>query len=253
LTALLGGFLVQGLVAYTADLGGALVYRHGVAVSTDRVELPDAAPAANGAAPPVASSGLSHLEDGSLVWNPRTGNDLALGEILEPLGPAGVRVNSTVGAADDGLPLVASSPTLLAFPGTWEDVQVEARVDLSGFDGAMALGARVEGQATGGLFSIRSPGEASLVARQAGAEKILDTGRVQLPRGEVTIALSVTGRHWKGFVDGRTVVHGHAALPASGRVALLLDGTGTLRIISVRISPMNVEKAVPERQREHDH
>ena len=31
--ALLGALIVQGLVAYTADLGGALVFRHGVAVS----------------------------------------------------------------------------------------------------------------------------------------------------------------------------------------------------------------------------
>jgi hypothetical protein len=70
-----------------------------------------------------------------------------------------------------------------------------------------------------------------------------------------TLGLSAVGRHWKGFMDGVTVVHGHSQLPVSGRAALLLDGAGTVRLISVRISPVNAgkvdEKAHAEHSQEH--
>jgi len=119
------------------------------------------------------------------------------------------------------------------------DARLEARIDVSGFVGTVGLGARLDGEPGGGLVRFATDGGAALVALRQGQEEILDEAERRLPSGEVTIALSVSGRHWKGFVDGRTVVHGHASSPAPGRMALLLDGTGTLRVVSVRITPMN--------------
>jgi hypothetical protein len=76
-----------------------------------------------------------------------------------------------------------------------------------------------------------------------------------LSRSELKIGLSAVGRHWKGFVDGRTVVNGHAQLPGSGRATLLLDGTGMIRLISLRISPVSTAEAPAKADEEsaHDH
>jgi hypothetical protein len=67
------------------------------------------------------------------------------------------------------------------------------------------------------------------------------------------LGLSAVGRHWKGFVDGVTVVHGHSQFALSGRAALLIDGAGTVRLISVRISPVNAGKVDQKRHEEHSH
>ena len=185
-----------------------------------------------------------------MLWEPRAGEEAALGEVLTPVGATAVRV---VMASPDaaGLSLLVSGRTLLLFPDSWEDVQIEVRVDLSAFDGALALGARVAGDSTGGFVRIRSNGTTVLFARRAGEDEILDEARASMSGGEKTLGLSAVGRHWKGYIDGATVVHGHSQLPASGRAALLLDGAGTIRLISVGISPVNTGKARVEHSHEH--
>ena len=255
--ALLLALIVQGIVAYTADLGGALVFRHGVAVSERPARAAKAAISMTATSSRHESAtpiGLVHLEDGSMVWKPHVGEEAALGEILTPVGATAVRV-VTAPAGTEGLSLLASGRTLLVFPDAWEDVQLEARVDLSAFDGTLALGARVAGDSSGGFVRIRSDGTTQLVARRAGEEEILDEAHASASGGVKTLGLSAVGRHWKGFMDGVTVVHGHSQLPVSGRAALLLDGAGTVRLISVRISPVNAgkvdEKAHAEHSQEH--
>jgi uncharacterized membrane protein len=242
IVVLMGAFIAQGLVAYTGDLGGALVYRHGVAVLGRSAQAVAPASVTSSQDEPATGTGISYLEDGSLVWAPRPGDPTVLGRVLEPFGSATVRVAAAT-ASEEGLSLVVSGQTLLWLPGSWEDVQLEMRVDASGFKGSFAVGARMEGDSSGGFFRIRSDGGTELVARREGKEDSLDEAETPLPRSEMTIGLSAVGRHWKGFVDRQTVVHGHAQLASVGRVALLLDGTGTIRLISVRISPVTKEKA----------
>jgi uncharacterized membrane protein len=249
---LVGALAVQGLVAYTGDLGGALVYRHGIAVSRSNAETPVSASWPDTLAPATAGSAPRYLEDGSMIWIPRAGDASALGETLEPLGPATVRVVRQP-PGSQGISLQSSGRVLLALPGSWEDARIEARIDVSRFAGTVGLGARVDGETGGGLIRFATDGGAALVALRQGGEEILDEAERRLPVGEVTVALSVSGRHWKGFVDGRSVVHGHASLPAPGRTALLLDGTGTLRVVAVRITPMNEMAAAGTARRDPAH
>jgi hypothetical protein len=210
--ALLAAFAVQALVAYAADLGGALVYRHGLAVSLPEPEADIAAPEPGHFAAPAEASAPEVRPDGSLIWSPWLGSE--------------------------GISLIVSGRSRIALPGSWEDALLEVRIDPSAFEGSVGLGARVDGETSGGIFRIASDGTAALIARSGGRETVLDEARLPPPAEESTLALSVSGRHWKGFVDGRNVVHGHASLPAPGRLALLLDGEGTVRVVSVRIAPL---------------
>jgi uncharacterized membrane protein len=236
--ALAVALALQGLVAYTADLGGALVYKHGLAVSRPGAEAPVAAPQPSALGPTVGTNAPEYLADGSLLWRPGTGDQAALGEVHEPVGPADVRV-ARGAPGSEGISLACSGRALLVLPGSWEDARIEAKIDASAFQGSVTLGARVDGETSGGLLRLATDGGVALVAVRQGQEKLLDEVERRLPAGEVTVALSVSGRHWKGFVDGGRVVHGHASLTAPGRMALILDGTGTLRVVSVRIAPMN--------------
>jgi uncharacterized membrane protein len=249
---LLAALMVQGLAAYTADLGGALVYRHGVAVSSRPSHAMTAPAITSPPREPATPSRLSRLEDGSMLWTPRPGDETALVDAPKPSGGAAARV-AMEKASTQGLSLVASGRTLLALPVSWEDVQLEMLVDTSDFEGTLALGARIAGDSSGGFLRIGSDGATQLVARREGKEEVLDEAKLPLSRGEKMLGLSAVGRHWKGFADGKTVAHGHARLPGAGRVALLLDGVGTVRLTSVRISPVNTGKTPPRTHEEKGH
>jgi uncharacterized membrane protein len=241
--ALVAALAVQGLVAYTADLGGALVYRHGIAVSARPPEVSSALPTPRDAPRWGTDADLERLEDGSLLWRPRPGDAAAMKRMLEPLGPGNVRVERDA-SGRGGISLASSGSALLAFPGSWENVQVEMTIDTASFRGRLGLGARVDGEANGGLFRLATDGGAALVALREGEEEILDEMDRSLPLREVTLVLSVSGRHWKGFVDGESAVHGHVSARLPGRrAALLMDGTGTVRIVSVRITPLDGARA----------
>ena len=189
-----------------------------------------------------------------MVWKPNPSDAVTLDGILTPIGSTAVRVVAET-VETKGLLLLVSGRSLLALPDAWGDVQLEARVDLSEFDGSLALGARVSGDSIGGFIRMRSDGNTQLVSQRTDEEEILDEAYSSLSGGVNTLGLSAIGRHWKGFVDGATVVHGHGKPSASGRAVLLLDGTGVIRLFSVRISPVNAgkgdEKAGAKPSHEH--
>lgn len=80
------GLATLGVLAKAADLGGALVYRHGLAVQQPAVE-PEIEPAgaATHGSNEIATPAMDRLvrrDDGALVWRPNPGDRDALGEIL---------------------------------------------------------------------------------------------------------------------------------------------------------------------------
>ena len=241
------------LLARAADLGGGLVYRHGVAVA--RHDLPSV-PGRHSNPPDLTpGSGTSTLEpafpgeDGArlvidsesgLVWKPRPGDRGVLGFILRedpeyPPGTPGVQVLEDGGV---GISLEVRRRALLLLPGTYAGVQVDLVTDLSGFDGTLGLAHHVTGPDRMGLFTVSRTGSGALVNLTAGGEQILDETRIVPPPGPVRIGLSAVGSHWKGMVEGRTIVHGHMEPLGPGPVGFLLDGEGIIRILGVRVTPV---------------
>lgn len=254
--ALVGAFVVQGLVLRTADLGGALVYRHGVAVapiaaaagSTPRAagseplvsEQPSTARAESsesrtGAQPARRSEDLQRLSDGSLRWTPWPGDTSVLGRVLESQGDGRVEVLPASGGAR-GLALRVDGKNRLLLPGTFEDERVEVRWDTTAFSGRVGILARLGPDGRAGLLDVRPGGAVALAVLDGdGGVNSLGGGESSLPTGPWSVAFSLVGRHWRGLVEGRAVVHGHAPLVRPGRVGLVLDGRGVVRIEWVRV------------------
>lgn len=221
------------LVFAAADQGGALVYRHGLAVA--RPESPPAAEAATlETATPETATGLVERADGTLVWAPVGG----AGDALAPLDGAD---GATVAALDGGgVAIEVSGFCLLLFEPELGDVQVEAELDLGGFTGRAGVAHHVRGLEERAHFAVGSDGTAELVDVRGGRASQLAQGRLEGwgPAGSVTVAVSSAGRHLKGLVDGRTVTHGHVPPPPAGRVGLFFDGTGSVRCTRVTITPL---------------
>jgi hypothetical protein len=73
-----------------------------------------------------------------------------------------------------------------------------------------------------------------LIVEAEGAVETLDDADTDWPGQRSRLAVSVAGSHLKGYVDGQTRVHGHRPDPErTGRVGLLLKGTGLVRILDV--------------------
>jgi uncharacterized membrane protein len=231
--------VATGLVVDTADHGGALVYRHGVAVQTS--------PAGEAAreteptpTPGPARQTLVRDDDGSLHWRPADGHGASIDTVLVPAAGApaeALKLSAPESADHDGAWIEVSGSTVACLPGVFGDVVVTATVDLSRFDGVFGLGHHIRSVDEGVYFTVGSDGHAQLIRRGAGEASVLDKGTVPPLGGLVTLRTSVAGRHLKGWVGDTQVVHGHGSSGDRGAVGLLLDGRGEVRLVEVSVEP----------------
>lgn len=242
----------QWLIFETADRGGALVFRHGVAVKIAHAPTaastiapttvrPAPAPSAETQAAPDASpeKRLIRAADGSLAWTPLPSDAAAVGKILTPLGLAGaVPEKEAAPSGAHGLALAVTGPAMLALPGEFTDVQVEATLSLHGYEGTVGLFHHARGERDAGVFRLTTQGEAALVRVRSGTEEVVHRKAVRLPSGTFTMTVSAAGSHFKGLLDKKVVSHGHHDPDPAGRVGLLLEGRGTVRVHGVRVTPL---------------
>lgn len=248
--ALLGVFVVVGLggvaaVAYTADLGGGLVFQHAVAVAGP-APAPEEAQGAPAAGPEDGSSPEQRLHrspEGVLSWQPVASDREALGSILRPAEGASAAAVQAAGEPGDtsrGLLLAVDGRTILRLPGTFGDVEVAAVLEPEDFQGSLGLAHHVARVDDAGLFTIRLPeGELALKTLATGREeKVLAQAAVEPPEGALELAVTAAGRHLRGTLGGELMVHGHEPPAAEGAAGLLFDGQGRVRVVSVTVTPI---------------
>lgn len=248
LSLVLASAAALGILAVTADRGGALVYRHGLAVAvlqdrlTVSVELSGEVGSSDARAG-TPEGRLTRGEHGSLVWTPLPGDLGSLGSVLKPApGAAEGEVVAEVPQPTDGegLALKVSGRTVLLLPGAFGDVQVDARIDLTRFQGRAGVAHHASGPGGAGAFVIdAAAGEGALLILSEGEVRVLDRGRTIPPRAPVTLSVSAVGSHIKGMVGGTVVAHAHHRPEGPGGAGLFLDGTGVVRVIQVRVTPLS--------------
>ncbi|HZI95383.1 MAG TPA: hypothetical protein VFE84_14150, partial [Patescibacteria group bacterium] len=242
----------------TADRGGALVYRHGVAVTPANAgadaarapastakSAPSAPPAQVPARPAAPASPVIRGADGTLVWMPGPDDSAQLGAILtnavgsDPAVVTAEAIPPSSGApAGPGINLRVSGRSMLLLSGTYGDVQLEAVLDLTGFQGAAALAHHASALDDAGIFQITTQGIASLVHLRSKRDRQLDQAETRLPPQPMKLVLSSAGMHIKGMLNGKVLVHAHEAPSPDGSVGLLLDGHGIVRLISLQVEPL---------------
>lgn len=248
-TLLLVSFLLVGAVLRTGDLGGRLVFYHGLGVerSEPAVSARKEADASEADAGGESDTGsavdrLVRGEDGELRWNPAPRDQGALGAVLRPAegtDAAAVAWKPPSGEGRRGLALEVSGRAVLVLPGSYDDVRVDAEVDLTGFDGSVGVVHHVAGGGDLGVFRVSTGGRAALAQLADGRASSLEQAPVELSERTVTLGVSAAGRHLKGYIDGESVVHGHADAGPSGACGLLLEGRGTVRVLSVHVVPLH--------------
>ena len=193
-----GLFLVQ----QTAERGGELVYRHGVAVAS--------AVAAPAAPPDTSVAGRLDVLSG------------------DP-------------ARDQTFTVAPGQPTLAVLPDTLGDLEARATLDLSGFVGTAALVHHLRGPGDYDFLALDKPDAGPVTLRQGrvegGRETTMDRGTAPLD-GPAEVKATAVGTHSRGYLGGEQLTHPHGPAAPPGRVGLRLDGEGTVRVLALSAAPV---------------
>lgn len=245
------GLVAIGVLAYTVDRGGSLVYLYAVAVKPQMKPATTAptegttSPAASRSAEPTddPTSRLHKSEEGVVTWEPVSTDAAALGTVLRPAeGAAFEPVRAVPAGAEPvrGLLLEVSGHTLLVLDGTFGDVELSAVVVAEGFRGTIGLAHHVQTATEGGLLAVEIPAGRFTLSTldRPPQDRGLDRGQVQLPQGQLDLAVTATGRHLRGTLGGKLVVHGHGPPLPDGVAGILLDGEGRMRVERLTVTPI---------------
>lgn len=188
----------------------------------------------------LAPASFALDEDGTLTWTPAPGESYEgfLEELSVP-GVGGVRRVEEETSEGGGLLLEIDGRATLLFAPEYGDLQVDARLDLSRYEGRVSLLHHVSNPSLYSAFEFSTAGETVLSQISGGKRESSDTATAAFDRAEeLTLAVSSTGEHLKGFLNGVLVNHGHSEVPDDGRVGLLFDGQGVVQILELNVYPL---------------
>jgi hypothetical protein len=229
------GLGVQLLLVRTADLGGALVYRHGVAVGVAAEQSENA--------PPVVSPSVSAdppdlvtLEDGSWTWTPRAGDRSVLGRVMERPGHAALELE-VLPTQGPGLRLRVAGDGAVLLPGRFSGLRVQLDVDTSSFEGTLGPAVLVPSGDAGMALEWTDPGRVALV-RTGEPRKPAAEAEADLPAGRLLLALSASEGHWKGFAADQNLLHAHGELADVLRPAIIVRGSGELTLHRIQTTSL---------------
>ncbi len=225
-----------GMLNETAERGGLLVYQHGLgvqAITTD--ESVDELLAAAGAEP--TDPGIIDLQGGSWVWRPVQGAPAVLADQFTWLrGDASGLAAEMVDDQEKGpvLSLAArEAGALFVTGGELDAAQADVYVNLDGFDGELQLVLHAQDDRTFDFFSIAGA-TATLGRMEDGTPTVFEEGSFDAS-GWLFLRLFGGDGHFRGYVNGDLLTHGHADDLAPGRFGLRVDGTGTLLVQQIQV------------------
>ncbi|MFA6107870.1 MAG: DUF2231 domain-containing protein [Candidatus Latescibacterota bacterium] len=228
---LLAGLAGTFLVYQTGERGGQLVFQYGVgvaAVAAEEQGVHDHALHGGGAADSQATTaptpGDTAMDVGHLPWfgvgwqgaSPRLVHDEVAGEVLVVQPAAGG--TSVTGDTSLG------------------NMQADLRLNLGQLQGEVRLMHHLQDRENYHFLSI-APGIVGLGSVRQGQVTILDSDSCDTS-GWLTARVVSDGKHFRGYVNDRLVVHGHGEEPARGFVGLRVDGRGQVLLQAFEVQAL---------------
>ena len=106
-------------------------------------------------------------------------------------------------------------------------------VNLDGFDGELQLVLHAQDEHTFDFFSIAGA-TAALGRMDDGMPTVFEEGSFEAS-GWLFLRLFGGDGHFRGYVNGELLTHGHADDLAPGRFGLRVDGTGTVLVQQIQV------------------
>lgn len=201
-----GGIVGAVLLSITGDLGGRMVFGHGVGVTRTSGSESET----------VENRDLEAIGPGSV-----------LGHTFRAVSG---RLSDAVLAPDSTILTLFVDREELVFvtDDVYGSVEAEMELNLDRFRGrASLLYGYVSEDRTD--YIEFDQGTVEQGRRSEGGSESFDTA-VMTPDGWFTLTAVSDAAHFRGYVDGSVVVHGHGDPAAEGSVGLKLDGSGVVQI-----------------------
>jgi len=214
-----------GLLIVTADRGGQLVYRFGTGVSLPVENENDSQLV-------TTESALIENADGSWIWAPqKEGKDRFSGfRFIEGNG-------ENIQAGPERMrEYMIEKPVTFIFDNPVADVQVDVKLNVSAFEGAVFILHHFQSLGQYDFLKLSS-GEMSLGRVQNGKHIDMDTKSAAVKEG-VEFRVVGSGRHFRGYMDNKLIVHGHEPPLKPGAVGLRIDGKGIIELSSIHTIPI---------------
>jgi len=205
--SVVAGLVGLGLITIVGDLGGRMVFGHGVGVAT-RAEF-------------ETVSGSNDADVGADNPGAILGHALTAvsGDFANAILPADSTILSMYLQRDD---------LVLVTDESFVSVQGEIEINLDRFKGRTSV-----------LYNFVSEDETSYIElgggtveqgrKSSGGSKTFDTA-IMTPSGWFTITAVSDGSHFRGYVNGAMIVHGHGDAPPEGSIGLGLKGSGVVMV-----------------------
>ncbi|WP_457651429.1 DUF2231 domain-containing protein [Rhodocaloribacter sp.] len=171
-------------------------------------------------------------EDGSWSWEPGAGARRALTEFRFFEGSP---EDLSLEEQDGQLALtLEGGPVLFVTGDSLASIQGDVTLNLDRFNGSVRIVHHVH-DAQNYNFLALEDGKMRQGRVRDGVTEIFDEEE-QTGNDWFTLRVVADGTHFRGYVNGKLVVHGHSDAPAPGPVGLRLEGSGTvlLRLIVIQ-------------------
>lgn len=221
------------LLFETADHGGELVYKHAVGVRLPAIVSKEQSPVRPG------PSGGPAIHEKDFEWTFQPGDEAELDKYFET-SPASLQtLNPKVEKFNDqfGLTLTKNSkdPFQIVLKPEYGDAQVEVDLDKSEFPGKISLIQHMNGSEHV-YFSVDA--RSASLGRNGNSSKVFEQKPITIPSGWLKLRSVSAGGHFRGYLNGKLVVHGHGEAAPPGKVGVLLEGAGQLRIARMAVHPI---------------
>ena len=235
-TAFVFAIAGMGMLFETAEHGAMLVYQHGLGVQAITIDKPiENVVVGTGTA--EVDSGPIDLGNGSWVWRPVEGANLVLADQFRWLQNDSAHLSPDM--ADDqekGLVLGLyphGVPTLFVAGSDIAATQADVYVNIDNFDGELQLVFHVQDAETFDFLSVDDT-TIKLGRIDAGVSNIFEE-KPLAESGWLFLRVFGGNGHFRGYVNGELLAHGHADDLAPGPFGLKVNGTGTILIERIQV------------------
>lgn len=229
-----------GMLFETAEHGGQLVFQHGLGVQAITTDTPIEELVPEAAADQI-DPGPIDLGDGSWVWRPAQGAAAVLAEQFTWMqnNPAGL----TAEMVDDPekgavLGLGSAGPPSLAVAGSAIDAaQADVYVNVDQLDGELQILLHAQDAENFDYFSIA--GTTAALGRMEGGSATVFEEKTVDASGWLFLRVFGGDGHFRGYVNGDLVAHGHADDLPPGPFGLRVRGSGTVLVERIQVQAVS--------------
>jgi uncharacterized membrane protein len=224
----------------TAEHGAMLVFQHGLGVQAITKDEPVTrlTTAVNNN---QTNLGIAYLDNGSWLWRPTRGAETIFSDQFTWLVNDVSHVAPTIVEDPARGPVLGlhpkEIPVIFVAGEQLEATEAEVNLNIDAFDGILRLIYHVKDQETFDFLSVTS--DVVAIGRTNDGILTVFDQKPLADTGWLTLRVFGGDGHFRGYVNGELIAHGHADDLDAGPFGFLIEGTGTILVESIQVKAAN--------------